>query len=56
MSDGSQLPYLFQIKNTISNAQSIALETQSPLSVEHVDTVLEVVNDWNKAKEQVTFF
>jgi hypothetical protein len=44
--------YSFQIKNTVSNAQSIALETQSPLSVEHVDAVLEVVSDWNTAKAQ----
>lgn len=45
---------LLQIKNTVSNAQSIALETQSPLSVEHVDAVLDVVEDWGTARDRVT--
>ena len=40
-----------KIKNTVSNAQSIALETGASLSVEHIDAVLDVVSDWNSAKE-----
>ncbi|THG97095.1 hypothetical protein EW026_g4850 [Hermanssonia centrifuga] len=41
-----------QIKNAVSSAQSIALEAGAPLSVAHVDKVLDVVSDWNAAQAQ----
>ncbi|KAG1745714.1 P-loop containing nucleoside triphosphate hydrolase protein [Suillus lakei] len=41
-----------QIKNTISTAQSISLDQNSPLSAEHIHTVLEVARDWSKAREE----
>jgi hypothetical protein len=50
-SNGSQLS--LQIKNTLSNARSIALETQTSLSVVQVNAVLDVVSDWNTAKEKM---
>jgi len=40
-----------QIKNAVSSARSIALEQGSGLLVEHIDTVLEVLNDWHIAKD-----
>ena len=39
-----------QIKNAVSSAQSIALEAESPLLVEHINAVLEVASDWRKAR------
>nr|GAT46316.1 AAA family [Mycena chlorophos] len=39
-----------QIKNTVSNAQSIAIDAQETFSIDHIDAVLEVVNDWEEAK------
>ncbi|KAG1732891.1 P-loop containing nucleoside triphosphate hydrolase protein [Suillus paluster] len=39
-----------QIKNTISTAQSISFDQNSPLSAEHIRTVLEVARDWSKAR------
>ncbi|KAJ4484206.1 P-loop containing nucleoside triphosphate hydrolase protein [Lentinula edodes] len=36
-----------QIKNMVGSAQAIALDRNAPLTVEHVDTVLDVVNSWN---------
>ncbi|KAJ7492168.1 P-loop containing nucleoside triphosphate hydrolase protein [Mycena latifolia] len=41
-----------QIKNVVSNAQCIALDANAKLAVEHVDMVLDVVDDWNTAREQ----
>ncbi|KAJ7047085.1 P-loop containing nucleoside triphosphate hydrolase protein [Mycena alexandri] len=41
-----------QIKNAVSSAQCIALDANVPLSVEHVDTVLDVVEAWHTAQEQ----
>ena len=41
-----------QIKNAVSSAQSIALEANVPMSIEHVDKVLEVISDWNVAMKQ----
>ncbi|ETW80179.1 AAA+-type ATPase [Heterobasidion irregulare TC 32-1] len=38
-----------QIKNAISSAQCIALESDSPLSIEHVNAVLEVVTAWHSS-------
>ncbi|KAI5116472.1 hypothetical protein M0805_001635 [Coniferiporia weirii] len=43
-----------QIKNAVSSAQSIALERNSRLLIEHIDTVLEVVSDWHTAKVDVS--
>ncbi|KIJ50942.1 hypothetical protein M422DRAFT_27065 [Sphaerobolus stellatus SS14] len=40
-----------QIKNVMSNAHSIALDSESPLKLEHIDTVLEIVGNWEKAKK-----
>jgi len=40
-----------QIKNTVSTAQSLSFEGKSPLSAEHIRTVLAVMRDWNKARE-----
>lgn len=41
-----------QIKNAVSSALCIALKEKSPpsLSIEHIQSVLEVISDWNKAK------
>ncbi|GJE84885.1 P-loop containing nucleoside triphosphate hydrolase protein [Phanerochaete sordida] len=39
-----------QIKNAVSTAKSIAMDQESRLLVEHVNTVLEVMNDWHVAK------
>lgn len=39
-----------QIKNAVSTAKSIAMDQDSRLLAEHVDTVLEVMNDWHVAK------
>ncbi|KAF7790376.1 hypothetical protein EIP86_001331 [Pleurotus ostreatoroseus] len=41
-----------QIKNAVSSAQSIALEANVPMSIEHVNKVLEVISDWNFAMKQ----
>ncbi|KAF8183562.1 P-loop containing nucleoside triphosphate hydrolase protein [Mycena galopus ATCC 62051] len=41
-----------QIKNIVSSAQCIALDAKMDLSVEHVDAVLEVVDDWDTAQER----
>ena len=38
-----------QIKNTVSSAQSLALEEGVPLSKKHVETVLQVVQTWQTA-------
>jgi len=35
------------------NAQSIALDSQELLNVEHIDTVLEVMVEWEKSKKYV---
>ncbi|KAJ6601323.1 P-loop containing nucleoside triphosphate hydrolase protein [Mycena vulgaris] len=40
-----------QIKNVVSSAQCIALDANVDLAVEHVDMVLDVVDDWNTARE-----
>ncbi|KAK0441848.1 P-loop containing nucleoside triphosphate hydrolase protein [Armillaria borealis] len=39
-----------QIKNIVGSAQSIALQYNAPLSVEHVDMVLEVMSEWRKTR------
>ncbi|KAJ6601315.1 P-loop containing nucleoside triphosphate hydrolase protein [Mycena vulgaris] len=39
-----------QIKNIISSAQCIALDANTEMSVEHVDAVLDVVDDWHARK------
>ncbi|KAJ6623166.1 P-loop containing nucleoside triphosphate hydrolase protein [Mycena sp. CBHHK59/15] len=41
-----------QIKNAVSSAQCIALDANAELSVEHIDAVLDVVNDWQTAIER----
>ncbi|KAK0473017.1 P-loop containing nucleoside triphosphate hydrolase protein [Armillaria luteobubalina] len=41
-----------QIKNAMASAKSIALEDNMPLSVEHIDTVLEVLSDWDMARNR----
>ncbi|EKM59476.1 uncharacterized protein PHACADRAFT_249997 [Phanerochaete carnosa HHB-10118-sp] len=41
-----------QIKNAVSTAKSIAMDQDSRLLAEHVDTVLEVMNDWHVAKTE----
>lgn len=33
----------------VGSAQAIALDNNTSLTVEHVDTVLDVVNSWNTA-------
>lgn len=38
-----------QIKNAVGSAQSIALQHKASLSVDHIDTVLEVMSEWQKA-------
>ncbi|KAJ7054051.1 P-loop containing nucleoside triphosphate hydrolase protein [Mycena amicta] len=43
-----------QIKNTVSSAQCVAVDANAVLSIEHIDAVLEVVDDWNIAKRQAT--
>ena len=43
-----------QIKNAVSTARSIALEQGATPSVGHVDTVLEVMSDWQTAKLERT--
>ncbi|KAK0504201.1 P-loop containing nucleoside triphosphate hydrolase protein [Armillaria luteobubalina] len=40
-----------QIKNVVANAQSIALEYKVSLSMEHIETVRKVLNEWEKARE-----
>ncbi|KAF7302929.1 AAA family [Mycena kentingensis (nom. inval.)] len=40
-----------QIKNTVSSAQCIALDADADLSIEHIDAVLEVIEDWNVARD-----
>lgn len=42
-----------QIKNAVANAQSIALQYKVPLSPEHIETVLKVLNEWEKAREGI---
>ncbi|KAF7344584.1 AAA family [Mycena sanguinolenta] len=39
-----------QIKNTVSSAQCVALDTQQDLSITHIDSVLDVVDDWAVAQ------
>uniref|UniRef100_A0A0W0F8F3 AAA+ ATPase domain-containing protein n=1 Tax=Moniliophthora roreri TaxID=221103 RepID=A0A0W0F8F3_MONRR len=39
-----------QIKNAVSSAQCIALSQKAILSVEHIDAVLEVTQDWDIAR------
>lgn len=41
-----------QIKNVVSTAKSIASSESSPLSLKHVQTVLEVMQDWQVAKSE----
>ncbi|KAE9403437.1 hypothetical protein BT96DRAFT_1016993 [Gymnopus androsaceus JB14] len=41
-----------QIKNMVGSAQAIALDNNASLTVEHVDTVLDVVNSWNGASSE----
>ncbi|PBK88100.1 P-loop containing nucleoside triphosphate hydrolase protein [Armillaria gallica] len=41
-----------QIKNVVASAQSIALDDKMPLSPEHIDTVLEVLSDWEMARNK----
>ncbi len=40
-----------QIKNAVGSAQSIALQHKASLSVDHIDTVLEVMSEWQKAQK-----
>ncbi|KAJ7145354.1 P-loop containing nucleoside triphosphate hydrolase protein [Mycena crocata] len=39
-----------QIKNAVSSAQSIALDENEAMSVEHIDTVLDVLSEWQQAR------
>ncbi|CAK5275284.1 unnamed protein product [Mycena citricolor] len=39
-----------QIKNVVSSAQCIALDAEAEMGVEHIDAVLEVIDDWHSAK------
>ncbi|KAF8532083.1 P-loop containing nucleoside triphosphate hydrolase protein [Gautieria morchelliformis] len=39
-----------QIKNAVGSAQCIALESGASFSTEHIDTVLDVVSDWNRGR------
>nr|GAT46318.1 AAA family [Mycena chlorophos] len=41
-----------QIKNTVSNAECVAVDAHESFSLEHIDAVLEVMNDWEKAKRE----
>ena len=43
----------FQIKNTVSSAQCIAMDENEPLSMSHIETVMEVVSDWNSARQKL---
>ena len=43
----------FQIKNTVSSAQCIAMDENEPLSMSHIETVMEVVSDWNSARRKL---
>jgi hypothetical protein len=36
-----------QIKNIVGNAQSLALDEDAPLSIKHVDTILEIMEEWS---------
>ncbi|KAJ7762396.1 P-loop containing nucleoside triphosphate hydrolase protein [Mycena maculata] len=38
-----------QIKNVVSSSQCIALDANADLTVEHIDAVLDVVDDWHVA-------
>jgi len=40
-----------QIKNAVSISRCIALDQQSPLLAEHIETVLSTLNDWAMAKD-----
>ncbi|KAI0034423.1 P-loop containing nucleoside triphosphate hydrolase protein [Vararia minispora EC-137] len=40
-----------QIKNAVISAQSIAMDMDVPLTMGHVDVVLEVFNDWTAARQ-----
>ncbi|KAJ7492123.1 P-loop containing nucleoside triphosphate hydrolase protein [Mycena latifolia] len=40
-----------QIKNVVSSAQCIALDANADMSVEHVNAVLDVVDDWHAARQ-----
>jgi len=40
-----------QIKNAVSTAQCIALDQNSQLLVDHIETVLETLSNWQQAKD-----
>lgn len=40
-----------QIKNTVGTALSLSLHSNTSLSVKHIRTVLDSMQDWNKARE-----
>ncbi|KAG1840607.1 P-loop containing nucleoside triphosphate hydrolase protein [Suillus subalutaceus] len=40
-----------QIKNTVGTALSLSLHSNTPLSETHIHTVLDSMQDWNKARE-----
>ena len=42
-----------QIKNTVSSAQCIAMDSETPLSMEHIKIVLSVVSSWHTAKQKL---
>ncbi|KAJ7201265.1 P-loop containing nucleoside triphosphate hydrolase protein [Mycena pura] len=39
-----------QIKNAVSSAHSIALDENEPMAIDHIDTVLDVLSEWQKAR------
>lgn len=41
-----------QIKNVVSSAQCVALDSNAALCIEHIDAVLDVVDDWHAATER----
>ncbi|KAK7681611.1 hypothetical protein QCA50_015344 [Cerrena zonata] len=42
-----------QIKNTVSSAQCIAMDEGIPLSMKHIENVMDVVSDWYTAREKL---
>ena len=42
-----------QIKNTVSSAQCVAMDLETPLSMEHIKIVLSVVSSWHTAKQKL---
>lgn len=38
-----------QIKNLVGTAHALALDSESPLCVEHVDAVLDIASNWSYA-------